>query len=76
MKGSKILRPVFGRPCCECGDQIPQARIRVLENDAAAHGLPLMAFDVLCRDCKAMREVHERQARLAERPRDITIIRG
>ena len=27
----KVVRPVFGKPCADCEDQIPMARIRALQ---------------------------------------------
>lgn len=70
----RIIRPVFGKPCHECGEQVPHARIKVLEADAAAKGLPLMAFDLICADCKSLRENEERRFRRAERDRSIIMI--
>lgn len=71
-----VLRPVFGKPCCECEEQVPMARVRILESDAAARGHSLMSANLRCVSCEATQQSRIRRMRAAERPRDITIIRG
>lgn len=64
---AKIVRPVFGRPCYECEEQVPMARIRALEDDARATGKFLLRNDFLCVSCQSLREAQERNIRRAER---------
>ncbi|MBZ9939155.1 TraR/DksA C4-type zinc finger protein [Mesorhizobium sp. BR1-1-16] len=61
---AKIIRPVFGKPCRECGEQIEQARIRV--NPQA----------VRCFDCASAKEERVRSFQRCARPQDVEIIRG
>jgi RNA polymerase-binding transcription factor DksA len=76
-RSARIIRPVFGRPCADCGLQVPMQRVRLFEADAAAKGnvfIPKLALT--CVDCQQLRENQERRERRAEGPRDITIIRS
>lgn len=74
----KVIRPVFGQPCFECEEQVPQARIRALEQDQIArYGHVRNALVCrICVDCARTNEAIERRARAGERNRDIVIIRG
>jgi RNA polymerase-binding transcription factor DksA len=65
---AKIVRPVFGKPCKDCGEQIPMARIRALE-----------AMSVLrvfrCTSCASLSEARHRNAMAGARDDDVVVIR-
>jgi hypothetical protein len=72
-----VVRPVFGQPCIECEEQVPQARIRALEEDQVARfgHIRNARACIICINCARTNEARERRARAAERDSDITIIR-
>jgi RNA polymerase-binding transcription factor DksA len=73
-----IVRPVFGSPCDECGDQIPQARIRIPEADQIARVGATYDHRAahLCVACARTEEARRKRDRITEGPRDTVIIRG
>jgi RNA polymerase-binding transcription factor DksA len=52
-----VIRPRFGRPCFECGDPVPLARAKILEDDAAVLGRNLLKSDLLCVECQRASEI-------------------
>lgn len=62
----KVVRPVFGTPCRECGDQVPQARVRLLDPNRP----------VLCVSCASLKEARQRRVMQTARDNDIIIVRG
>lgn len=65
----KVVRPVFGEACKECGEQVPMARIRLIrDRDCAA--------PVRCVSCASLTEARHRNAMRGARDNDVVIIRG
>lgn len=63
---AKIVRPVFGVACTECEEQVPMARVRLIEGKGP----------VRCVSCASLREARHRNALRGARDSDVVIIRG
>lgn len=66
MPMSKIVRPVFGKACKDCEEQVPMARVRLIPE-----GQPIR-----CISCASLKEARHRNVMRAARDRDIVIIRS
>jgi len=60
----KVIRPVFGKPCRECGEQIEMRRLRA-KPDA-----------IRCYGCQHEKDMRVKQLRRIAGPRDTEIVRG
>lgn len=60
----KVVRPVFGKPCRECGEQIEARRVRA-KPDA-----------IRCYDCQHEKDMRVKLMHRIARPNDTEIVRG
>lgn len=60
---AKVLRPLFGKPCTDCGDQIDPRRVR------------LMPLTKRCTDCQYEWDTRLKLTLQGARDNDVVIIR-
>lgn len=63
---SKVIRPVFGKACKDCDEQVPMARVRLIPE-----GQPIR-----CVSCASLKEARHRNVMRVARAQDTVIIRG
>ena len=63
---SKIVRPVFGKACKDCEEQVPMARVRLIPEGRA----------IRCTSCASLMEARHRNAMRGARDSDVVIRRG
>ncbi len=47
-----VIRPRFGQPCFECGDNVPATRVVKLKDKVAEGGRRWLKSDLLCVECQ------------------------
>ena len=70
----KLVRPTFGKPCFDCGNQVPHARLKIIEGDLAARGLPPIVSHIVCVDCQELRENEIRRETRASMRKSTVVI--
>jgi hypothetical protein len=63
-----VIRPRFGQPCFECGENVSKQRLDELRQRAENASVALLKSDRLCVDCEK-RRLAEGMAIVERRPR-------